>query len=65
MLVGLDFVGHVTLLPLRSMGFSGIMIAINVEVQPHVRCLVIFILTGQRPPTYLDTWGEEARGLVP
>ena len=59
MLAGLDFVSHVTLLPLRSMSFSDIMIAVN--VQPHVRCLVIFILTGQRPSTYLDTWGEEAR----
>ena len=56
MIVG---VSHVTLLPLRIMGFYDIMIVVN--VQPHVRCLVIFILTGQRPSTYLGTWDEEAR----
>ena len=55
MLVGLDFVSHVTLLPLRCMGFSG-MIAGN--MQPQVPR---YILTGQRPPTYLDVWGVEAR----
>jgi len=42
-------VSHVPLLPLRSMGFSGIMIAVNMQPRCH---LVIFIL---------DTWGVEGR----